>query len=86
MKSTLHSTQVAFICARAFEFLIDLQAPKGVKERVKSPYSVLIILTYATYVSLTDLCSSLIMHSQHTLFTVARRMNMRTLIEQRAWI
>ena len=38
MKSTLHSTQAALIAARRFKHY-GLQAPKGVKERVKSPYS-----------------------------------------------
>ena len=46
MKSTLHSTHVALIAARRFKHY-DMQAPKGVKERVKSPYSeYMLILTH----------------------------------------
>ena len=43
MKSTLHSTQAALIAARRFKHY-GLQAPKGVKERVKSPYSEYVII------------------------------------------
>jgi len=43
MKSTLHSTYVSYLCFGILTFYV--QAPKGVKERVKSPYR--LFLTYA---------------------------------------
>ena len=63
MKSTLHSTQAALIAARRFKH-IGLQAPKGVKERVKSPYSEYVINTYTVY--LTILCTTLISSASKT--------------------
>ncbi len=38
MKSTLHSTYATQLCFGTFA--LRIQAPKGVKERVKSPYSI----------------------------------------------
>ena len=38
MKSTLHSTYATYQCLGTFT--LRVQAPKGVKERVKSPYRI----------------------------------------------
>ena len=65
MKSTLHSTHVALIAARRFvSIYMTVQAPKGVKERVKSPYSeythifiLRVRMPYRCYIMTTDLCT-----------------------------
>jgi len=52
MKSTLHSTHAAHLVFGPFAFC--LQAPKGVKERVKSPYSETILMLYNTHLLLCE--------------------------------
>ena len=74
MKSTLHSTQAALIAARRFKHY-GLQAPKGVKERVKSPYSETVILqtVYLTILRNTlisiVLCNQIVLPNQTNHFS-----------------
>ena len=52
MKSTLHSTYASYLYFDILTFCI--QAPKGVKERVKSPYSEYYTITTQTEYRMFD--------------------------------